>query len=170
MVRIVATCLIAAGFCVLQSGCCCCRLPMVRAPIVQAPPIVIEQPKIEIKPQPADFTYVQSTGQFKKGNEVLGTGYSGKGQARNNPAMQAQKDGPIPQGRYWIAQRINDFKTGEPILVLHPEGGQAMNRIGENFDIQADSQPPGNAPGIVLPRDVRDRIQIGNLTKLEVVP
>src|SRR5947209_8129359 len=129
MIRAISLSVVAAALCTLQSGCCCCRLPMaVRpAPIVfnaPPPPIVFEQPPNNPNPFPPNdpfknfpkdnnnpfkdnvgapdppniFVYERSTGKLKQNNQEIGVGYSGKGPARNNAAMQAQRDGPIPLG------------------------------------------------------------------------
>jgi hypothetical protein len=192
MVRIVSLILFAAAACASASGCCpCCRgfvrlpAPIVVQPPVQPPPVVIQPPppnqdmnnpfKEKVVGPPADKEYVynQRTGQLLLNNQVIGAGYSGKGAAKNNPAMQnTPKVGPIPAGEYRIAFRRNDFKTNEPIIDLHPLGINVPGRIpGEFFNIHADSNPPGNAgeSGIVMPRNVREMIEIGAFTKLKVV-
>jgi hypothetical protein len=177
MLRIVATTLVASLFFAFQSGCCCCRLPMMGArPIVlNPPPIVIDPQPIALDPGlgPKQYTYSLSTGQLKLGQELIGTGYSGKGPARNNAAMQNLKgQGPIPTGEYIITGRRDDFNTGEPIIGLMPAAvtNTYQRWPGENFEIQPETNPPGNASGIVMPRNARERIDTAPFTKLIVVP
>lgn len=176
MLRMVAASLFAVGLCVVQSGCCCrCGVPLFRPPPVVIQQPVVQQPPAVIQPPagPKEYTYVQSTGQLKLGNEVIGTGYSGQGAAKNNPAMQFVKDtGPIPTGDYLIHRRTQDDKTGEPIIELHTAVWTNTGGRKEMFKIVADSNPPGNAGvnAIVLPRDAREKIDTAPLTKIKVVP
>jgi len=172
MVRIAATSLVAVALCALESGCCCrCGVPFFRPPpiVIQAPPQVginPAGPAVEAN----SYTYVQATGQLKRGNDAIGAGYSGKGPARNNRAFQNQKDkGPIPVGEYIITGRQEDFKTGEPIVNLMPAAwtDHFQRWPGEPFTIGPESNPPGNAGGIVMPRDVREKMEV-NGTKLIV--
>jgi hypothetical protein len=189
MRRLIGVSLLAAALCSLESGCCgCCRMfagmgggggprfVINQPPVVQQPPPPIEQPfqgNPNPFPGPKEYTYSQSTGQFKLGNDLIGTGYSGNGAARNQPAMQDRPNmGPIPVGTYVITGRKDE--KGEPEIDLMPEAQtNTFGRWpGERFAIQADTVPPGNAPGgrIVLPRDARSKIDTAPFTKVRVVP
>jgi hypothetical protein len=186
MLRLLSAGFTALAFCALQSGCCCrCGLPFFApAPpqiVVNVPndPPVFNPPRDNapvFKPPefkgPKEYVYKQTTGQLMLDNQVIGTGYSGKGVGKNNPAMQNQKNiGPIPAGDYIIHIRQTDQKTGEPVIILHPATETFGRWPGETFCIQPDSNPPGNAPaaGIVMPRDVREKIDTAPLTKVRVV-
>jgi hypothetical protein len=158
------------------------------------PPIVINPPPVVVNPQPDNqpggqpgqqgqpaqqekvYVYSQSTGELKLDNQLIGKGYSGKGKAKNSPKMQsAKKVGPIPADTYLISRDPPDPKTGEPIIGLLPVAGGnlAAGRFPvENFTIHGDSNPPGNAgeSGIVMPRDVREKIDTNGFNKLKVIP
>jgi hypothetical protein len=203
MFRIASIVVAAVAFCTLQSGCCCCQMPaqMLRfgaanainnqPPIViQPPPVVVNPPDIQFKDmqppkdfgkdlgnpfQKKEYVYSQTTGQLKLGNEVIGTGYSGRGAAKNNPGMQNQpKTGPIPAGPFTIMTRRNDPQTGEPIIETLPTApSNARGRFpGESFRIRCESNPPGmgDAGDIVLPRAAIDKIDINGFPNLKVVP
>jgi hypothetical protein len=118
-----------------------------------------------------EFVYIQTTGKLMLGDQVFGTGYSGKGAGKNNAAMQnVLNTGPIPTGEYTIGLRKND-KKGEPMMTLLPLGHNASGRFpGQSFAISADSDPPGNTNGnIVMPRDVREKIATSGVVRLKVV-
>ena len=125
--------------------------------------------------QKKQYVYAQRTGQLKLGNDVIGTGYSGRG-AANNPGMQNQRNvGPIPGGDFVMTRRA-DPGTGEPIIDLLPVApSNAAGRFPfESFKIRCETNPPGGggAGDIVLPRPAIDRIQINNadFSQLKVVP
>jgi len=183
MLRIVATSLLAIGVCALQSGCCCCRVPMFRPPpvVVQAPPMDVNvnpPPVFKAPVQPKHYIYVQSTGQLKLDNQVLGKGYSRQGAARNNAAMQGTKQvGAIPIGHYLIVGKRNDvFEVKRDVIDLLPVAGKCnhFNRFpGELFAIIPEGDPPNNPPNgclVTLPRNVWDSIATDGSTEFEVVP
>jgi hypothetical protein len=140
--------------------------PIVNPPPVFKPPIANPPPNNPDNPfNTKEYVYKQSTGQLTQNKQLLGMGYSGKGQARNNFAMQGQRNlGPIPVGSYAITGKKNDEK-GEPIVELLPQApNNAQGRFPfETFRISAETNPPGNAPAgdIVMPRDARQRIETG---------
>lgn len=91
----------------------------------------------------------------------IGMGYSGRGEGKNNPKMQAVPEvGPIPQGRYRIGPMFDSDTHGPHCMRLTPESGtETFGRCG--FLIHGDSIiHPGFASGgcIILPRAVRDEI------------
>jgi len=180
MSRFIAPILLAAALCTLQSGCCCCRLPA--AMMRGGPPIVMNRPAIAVKPPPVvvdpppqdnnpfpkdvpnkdkvnpgarDYVYNQRTGQLTLDNQVIGTGFSGTGAAKNNPALQKQKKiGPIPVGEWRVAGRRNDANTAEPILELQFFNGiKIAGRMpSEAFTIHSDNAPNAGESGIAMPR------------------
>jgi hypothetical protein len=115
-------------------------------------------------------TFSQSTGEIKQGDKLLGVGYSGIGAARNNPAMQAQANGPIPLGEYRITQRTKDARIKRDALRLLPAGNVHLGRFPkEVFAIIYEPEPPNPAGAlIVVPRAVWDAIAPNSY--LEVVP
>lgn len=59
------------------------------------------------------WTYQQSTGKLWHDGKLIGVGYSGFGEGKNNPAMQAIHDvGPIPRGLWTIGRLENLEKPG----------------------------------------------------------
>ena len=132
------------------------------------------QPRISTHPrrQTPRYTYSQSTGQLKLGDQILGVGYSGIGAARNNSARQAQQDGPIPIGEYRILQRGKDARIKREAIGLLPFPKTHLGRFpGEAFAIIFEPVPPETVPSgaiIVLPRNVWDAITTN--THLDVVP
>ncbi|MGO9260313.1 MAG: hypothetical protein ACLQU1_29000 [Bryobacteraceae bacterium] len=52
------------------------------------------------------WTYNQLTGALSHNAQPAGTGYSGMGPGKNNPAMQDVHDvGPIPKGKWHMGAR-----------------------------------------------------------------
>lgn len=90
---------------------------------------------------------MQRTGAILHDAVLKGNGYSGHGPGKNNPAMESESDvGPIPSGRYSIAELIDrDPVCGEYVLVLMPApANQMFGRSG--FRWHGDSiESPGQA-------------------------
>lgn len=99
-------------------------------------------------------------------------GYSGKGIGKNNPAMDNVANvGPIPRGRYTIAELIEHTDAHGPyVLRLEPDPANDMHgRSG--FLIHGDSEAhPGEASEgcIILPRPVREKIWTSGIRTLLV--
>lgn len=108
------------------------------------------------------FIYSQSTGKLCRNCEYLATGYSGKGEGKNNPAYQQVPDvGPIPQGNWKIVSlTIPNTPHGPYVLRLEPAPGTKLfGRDG--FLIHGDSiQHPGEASEgcIIMPRAIRETL------------
>ncbi len=107
------------------------------------------------------LTYHQASGTLVLGPLVLGIGYSGAAEAKNNPAMEMIHDiGPIPKGCYAIGPPHNTLEHGPFVLALVPDpANQMYGRSG--FLIHGDSKAvPGKASKgcIILSRDVREQI------------
>jgi hypothetical protein len=119
------------------------------------------------------WTYVIRLGDmFDAGGEVIATGYSGKPEARNNPAMQDRRDvGPIPEGMYRIGAMIPRTEEHGPyVLPLEMVEGESFGRDG--FLIHGDSgEHPGAASHgcIILPRGARLAIARSTDRMLKVV-
>jgi len=107
-------------------------------------------------------TYSQTTGEVRRNDVVVGSGYSGHAEGRNNPALQDHRDlGPIPRGNWSIVgPPRDDTGHGPYVLRLEPfPGTETFGRSG--FLIHGDSvSEPGEASlgCICLPRPVRERI------------
>ena len=123
------------------------------------------------------WTYVQSTGQLLTvddgGWKVVGTGYSGKGEHKNDPGSQALHNlGPIPRGFYTIGPPVNSETHGPFCLPLIPDASNAM--FGRAFFlIHGDSkQHPGEASEgcIIQNRATREAVWNSGDRRLQVVP
>ena len=68
------------------------------------------------------YLYEQSTGKLRDENGVLiGEGYSGHAEGKNNPQMQNVPDiGPIPVGVYRIGQPFDHPHLGPCVMSLTP--------------------------------------------------
>lgn len=118
--------------------------------------------------------YQQINGWLDKdGILVDKTGYSGFGEGKNNPALEAVHDvGPIPAGEWTISgPPFDDPEHGPYVLRLYPKvGSQTFGRSG--FLIHGDSiEHPGQASKgcIILPRLTRTRIYQSGDTQLYVI-
>lgn len=119
----------------------------------------------------------QSAGELRLDGLVVGTGYSGKGRGRNNPALEnVPGTGPIPCGRWAIKSIYDSANVGPRAIVLWSLDGVPDDidaRTGRGgFRIHGDSiRAPGTASRgcIILPRRVREWIWRSGIRELEVV-
>lgn len=107
-----------------------------------------------------------------KGNK-LAQGYSGFGNGKNVPSMQADADiGPIPAGSYTIMAPVDTQEHGPYVLRLEPSpANQMFGRAG--FLMHGDSiDHPGQASRgcIIMPRFARERVWESGDRTLTVVP
>lgn len=118
------------------------------------------------------WTFVQSSGELLRDGDLVGVGYSGHGEGKNDPAMQSIPNvGPLPCGQYRIGIPYNSESHGPYVLSLtaSPEN-RMFGRAG--FLIHGDSiLRPGEASHgcIILLRSVREAIHLSGDTALEVV-
>lgn len=116
------------------------------------------------------WTYEQRSRRLLHNGQVVGTGYSGRGAGRNNPAMEnVPSTGPIPRGQYRIGTPFTHQTKGPIVMRLTPVGHAALGRSG--FLIHGDStQHPGEASEgcIVLGHALRNAIVRSHDTTLEV--
>jgi hypothetical protein len=117
-----------------------------------------------------ELVYHQATGKVTLGDTEMGQGYSGKGDAKNNPDKEELKNaGPIPRGLYTIG-KAREYKKMPNCFDLTPDGHDARGRT--EFLIHGDSKTdPGNASEgcIILSPDVRKKIAESGISKLRVV-
>jgi hypothetical protein len=117
-----------------------------------------------------ELVYHQVTGKLTLGDTEIGQGYSGKGDAKNNPDKEALKNtGPIPRGLYTVG-KAREYKKMPNCFDLTPDGHDAQGRT--EFLIHGDSKTdPGNASEgcIILSPDVRKKIAESGISKLRVV-
>lgn len=113
--------------------------------------------------------YHQATGETYLDGNFEGLGYSGKGLARNNPAMEmAGNRGPIPRGKYKIGVPYFSQKCGPICFPLEPIGHDAHGRTA--LCIHGDNKTNDASEGcIVLGRAIRERIRDDKETELEVI-
>lgn len=120
--------------------------------------------------------YSQSSGELRKfkqgellakGGTLIGLGYSGNGDGKNNPGAQTRRAvGPIPRGFWRIGAAYNSANTGPltiPVYKLDDIPGDDVDAItGRSaFRIHGDSiARPGEASKgcIIVNRAVRDAI------------
>ena len=102
--------------------------------------------------------YNQSTGEFHRDGILLGKGYSGRAEGRDNPDMQATRSiGPIPCGKYRIGPVWDTPNLGPVSIPLAPVDHNALGRSG--FYIHGDNKSHDASHGcIILPRNVRAQI------------
>jgi hypothetical protein len=99
----------------------------------------------------------------------VGTGYSGTGDGRNNPAMEnVENVGPIPTGEYRIGAVHNHTQLGPTVMNLDPIGHNAQGRTA--FRIHGDNIGNDASHGcVILNRDIRKRVAVSLDRILNVV-
>lgn len=105
------------------------------------------------------WTYSQKSGEMKQGTKLVGTGYSGTGQGRNNPDMQNVRNvGPVPQGTYAISAPYDTKTHGPHVMALTPSAD--TNTFGRSeFLIHGDNSKHDASEGcIILGPSIRHRI------------
>lgn len=118
------------------------------------------------------WIYEQSKGRLLRGGIIQGYGYSGAGEGKNNPEMQAVHDvGPIPVGLYIIGDPFDSPEHGPFCLPLAPEQDNEMfGRSG--FLMHGDSiAHPGQASKgcIIMPHATRVTVYGSGDKVLQVV-
>jgi hypothetical protein len=106
------------------------------------------------------WTFEQSTGRlYRNDGELAATGYSGRGEYKNEPSAEHIADwGPIPDGAYIMDTPVDTKTHGPFVLWLFPRPTNDMHgRSG--FGIHGDSVLlPGTASEgcVILPRATRE--------------
>lgn len=101
------------------------------------PPQKPKYPPPPPAPKEPHLTYSQSNGSLLDAQgELAGRGYSGKGEAKNRPEREGEKNvGPIPRGNYKVAEIVDDpddprcQKMGPHILRLEPADSATRDRL-----------------------------------------
>lgn len=126
------------------------------------------------------LVYSQSTGRLTDfdGGALIGTGYSGFQEGRNNPDMQDRRAvGPIPRGFWRIGEVYDSARVGRrtiPLYKLDDSPGDDVDAVSGRsaFRIHGDN-PRGDQSAsrgcIILPRVVREAIINSNHEILRVV-
>lgn len=109
------------------------------------------------------WLWAQKTGELYSdlGAKLIGTGYSGFGEGKNNPQLERDPDvGPIPVGFYTFCPPEDSPTHGPFVLPLLPdENNEMFGRSG--FLCHGDSiEHPGQASKgcIILARTIRELI------------
>lgn len=105
------------------------------------------------------WAYSQTSGVIRHNMIDVGSGYSGFGEGKNNPAMEAVENyGPIPQGRYLIGKAYDHPHLGPCVMNLTPvKGTTAFGRT--LFRIHGDNLSHDASHGcIILNHDIREMI------------
>lgn len=124
------------------------------------------------------WTWDQSAGELRRDGDLVSRGYSGRDRGKNNPALQGMRGiGPIPRGRWRMANVYNSRNVGPYAITLHAideavpdDTDEATGRSA--FRIHGDSiRAPGTASKgcIILPRAIRELMWRSNDHVLEVV-
>src|SRR5437879_1799478 len=119
------------------------------------------------------WTYELISGRlYAKDGNLIGVGYSGSGEHKNDTQSQSLQDhGPIPVGSYLITNPRDTITHGPYVLPLNPAPNNLMwGRSG--FLIHGDSKlSPGTASEgcIVMSRDVRELVWNSGDHELDVV-
>ena len=117
------------------------------------------------------WQYKQSNGELTHGDSFIGTGYSGTGDGRNNPAAQnIQNVGPIPVGSYAIGPAHSDGPLGPCVMDLDALPG--TETFGRSlFRIHGDNANNDASHGcVVLGPSIRHTIALDHDRILVVVP
>jgi hypothetical protein len=119
------------------------------------------------------WRYEQASGKlFNYADEVVGVGYSGFGNGKNNPAAESTSDvGPIPCGLYTIEPPHDSQTHGPFVLALTPDATNEM--FGRSaFLMHGDNvHKPGTASlgCVIMPRAIREEVWKSDDHTLEVV-
>lgn len=120
------------------------------------------------------WVYEQRTGLLRRDGaiDILGKGYSGFGDGKNNPAMESVPDvGPIPRGEYQVGVPHDTDSHGPFVMSLTPLPlNEMFGRAG--FLMHGDSiEHPGTASKgcIIMPHPVRERVWNSGDHRLQVV-
>jgi len=107
----------------------------------------------------------QSAGTLSRNGKVIHSGYSGKGNGRNNPTMQGVRGiGPIPRGTWRIHAPYNSKNTGPYTLPVYANDKTPNNDTHDDtgrsaFRIHGDNKTGTASQGcIILPPTVRRMI------------
>jgi hypothetical protein len=118
------------------------------------------------------WTWKISTGTLSRDGRPIASGYSGRGEGKNNPAWQKVKgQGPIPVGMYSIGAPHDSAEVGPYALALTPMAGNEMYGRGDFLAHGDSTTHPGWASKgcIILARIIRRLIWNSGDRVLKVV-
>ena len=103
------------------------------------------------------WEYHQGTGTLLHDGKFEGSGYSGTGTGRNNPAAQAEQAvGPIPQGHYKIGGAYQHPHLGPCVMNLDPAPDTDTLGRGD-FRIHGNNQANDASHGCIILGPVQRR-------------
>lgn len=120
------------------------------------------------------WIYQQSTGKLSLNGVLVGTGYSGMGADKNQPADESIKNlGPLPEGFYTIGSVMahGPGATGAYVLPLAPDASDVMfGRSGFYMHGDSISHPGFASEGcIVMSYAVRIAVATSLDKRLQVI-
>lgn len=119
------------------------------------------------------WTYEVISGECRKDGILAGSGYSGFGKGKNNPALESVHGvGPIPRGDFdIILPPFDSPKTGKYVMRLIPrEGTDVFGRTDLEWHGDSTEHPGQASHGcIASPRYVRVRVRDSSDTHLRVI-
>lgn len=118
-------------------------------------------------------TFKQSTGElFAANGSLLGTGWAGQGDGKNNPDMQEVHNiGPLPRGLYTIIAPYDNPHTGPYTMNLEPDASNDMfGRSDFRMHGAAFKNPEMSSEGCIIQvRGVRQAVWDSGDHRLQVV-
>jgi len=119
------------------------------------------------------WTYGQKNGGLLQDGKPVGTGYSGAGEGKNNPAMENVRNvGPIPCGDWTIIGPPVDTPTHGPFALRLEPAAETETFGRDGFLMHGDSiKSPGTASQgcIIMPLPVREQVWNSGDRDLKVV-
>ena len=118
------------------------------------------------------WTYNSANGVLSHNGAVIGVGWSGHDDGRNDPLMEAHPDlGPIPRGTWEVGPAVDREDKGPVVMALTPaEGTQTFGRGGFLVHGASATNPNESSHGcIILPRPIRVQLASSEDRTLEVV-
>jgi hypothetical protein len=112
------------------------------------------------------WRYEQSTGRLSRNGIIVASGYAGRGEGLNNPAMQEIHNiGPAPQGTYTIGPAELHPRLGPITLELIPD--QETEMFGRSgFFIHGDNKEVNHTASdgcLIFDRQTRAAIAVAGL-------
>lgn len=118
------------------------------------------------------WSYNISSGEIRENGELRGKGYSGFGDAANDPAkVRERMRGPLPPGKYRFGKAYSHAKLGPVCMDLDPLPG--TDTFGRSlFRVHGDNKTPepfdGSHGCLVTARETREKMNGARDRVLEV--
>lgn len=118
------------------------------------------------------YTFSQSSGLLSKEGTLIGKGWAGQGEGKNNGSLETVHNiGPLPRGKYHIGRAYTHPHLGPVVMNLTPHPGNFMyGRSGFRIHGASSAHPETSSQGCIIQEKlVRIRIDIGADKDLEVI-